>query len=599
MANTTIIRVSCIDQKLKLMEAPVVASGGKNEVKVKFTFCEKWAGLRKTAVFYRDKYEPYYAVVDENDACIVPWEVCQERGKFTFGVFGTKSGDIVKTSVTLRYTVLEGAPSVLMQPDEFFPSDSGSESVVGTVSDRGKNPKRLMVSFMDDDCRAAVAGPDDVNSLEYLIDQKEIPYTLACAPGDIIDMKKTGFVTVDDLKRMVGKGVTVSCHAYKQYNMDEFNTEEAFRADLEAANELFNQWGIPVETMSYPQGVYVDDYMRTVKKFYRMGFTVNKGVNQIPYASYYMDRVGLFKNDENDDGTASLAEAKVWVDRLAKMESGWLIFMTHAWYKGFKPALLSELIDYIRSKGIEIVDIHEALNATGNIMEAGAVKKPFNDATETFTVVDSAGRLHTNSLHEYTNNTTQVTELQVGWRGEGNWYLHGTKGTLHSHKSDTNRRVSVDIPVSAGEMYRISCSSVWDGAAYAVLTESDGDGNRSVVDIRAGTPNTPYTILENHEITIPAGGAILRVSCNIAHQPEGYKIYKVEGVEVDAPTVDAPTLNDSNTIFYILPVGGENLGGVKNGGNVVINEDGTMTAPGSDAPGKDGVGITDITITEV
>ena len=30
---------------------------------------------------------------------------------------------------------------------------------------------------------------------------------------------------------------------------------------------------------------------------------------------------------------------------------------------------------------------------------------------------------------------------------------------------------------------------------------------------------------------------------------------------------------------YILPIGGDELGGVKNGGNVVINEDGTMTAP--------------------
>lgn len=30
---------------------------------------------------------------------------------------------------------------------------------------------------------------------------------------------------------------------------------------------------------------------------------------------------------------------------------------------------------------------------------------------------------------------------------------------------------------------------------------------------------------------------------------------------------------------YTLPIGGDELGGVKNGGNVVINEDGTMTAP--------------------
>ena len=36
---------------------------------------------------------------------------------------------------------------------------------------------------------------------------------------------------------------------------------------------------------------------------------------------------------------------------------------------------------------------------------------------------------------------------------------------------------------------------------------------------------------------------------------------------------------DSGENAYVLPVGGDELGGVKNGGNVIINEDGTMTAP--------------------
>ena len=39
---------------------------------------------------------------------------------------------------------------------------------------------------------------------------------------------------------------------------------------------------------------------------------------------------------------------------------------------------------------------------------------------------------------------------------------------------------------------------------------------------------------------------------------------------------------------YILPIGGDELGGVKNGGNVVINEDGTMTAPASGGGGEAG-----------
>ena len=37
-------------------------------------------------------------------------------------------------------------------------------------------------------------------------------------------------------------------------------------------------------------------------------------------------------------------------------------------------------------------------------------------------------------------------------------------------------------------------------------------------------------------------------------------------------------LEEFNKSKYVLPVGGVELGGVKNGGNVTINEDGTLTA---------------------
>lgn len=47
---------------------------------------------------------------------------------------------------------------------------------------------------------------------------------------------------------------------------------------------------------------------------------------------------------------------------------------------------------------------------------------------------------------------------------------------------------------------------------------------------------------------------------------------------------------------YTLPIGGEELGGVKNGGNVVINEDGTMTAPASGSGGSGGMSTTAINL---
>lgn len=108
MSNNTVVRVSCSDQVLKILEAPVIASGGVNEVRVEFEFCSKWDGLAKVALFYQDETEPYYALVGEDDSCIVPWEVCLSEGTFFFSVFGDKDG-IRRTSATLRYKVKKGA----------------------------------------------------------------------------------------------------------------------------------------------------------------------------------------------------------------------------------------------------------------------------------------------------------------------------------------------------------------------------------------------------------------------------------------------------------------------------------------------------------
>ena len=117
----TEIKVSCNDQVLKITEAPVLASGGLNEVRVVFSFCEKWVGFTKTAIFYRDEEDVYYAVLDENDTCVVPWEVCYEEGTFYFGVFGEKD-NTRRTSNVVRHKVKRGAITSGMLPSEPTPA---------------------------------------------------------------------------------------------------------------------------------------------------------------------------------------------------------------------------------------------------------------------------------------------------------------------------------------------------------------------------------------------------------------------------------------------------------------------------------------------
>lgn len=103
----TIIKVTCIDQRLVVSSGPVIASGGLNEDKIVFDFCPLWDDFVKTAIFYRDKGEVYHSVLVGN-TCLVPWEVTASEGEMFFGVFGVK-GDATRTSEILRYKVVAGA----------------------------------------------------------------------------------------------------------------------------------------------------------------------------------------------------------------------------------------------------------------------------------------------------------------------------------------------------------------------------------------------------------------------------------------------------------------------------------------------------------
>lgn len=121
MKAKTIIRVSVVDQMMKFVEKPNLASGGLNEAVIAFDFCEKWDGFTKTGVFYRDEDDVYHAILDDNDTCVVPSEVYAEPGNFFFTVFGNK-GDARRTANTLRYKAQKGLAGVNLLPSDPTPT---------------------------------------------------------------------------------------------------------------------------------------------------------------------------------------------------------------------------------------------------------------------------------------------------------------------------------------------------------------------------------------------------------------------------------------------------------------------------------------------
>lgn len=98
------VRVS--DQHLTLVNVPLIASGGVDEVRIHFQFCGLWDGCGKTAVFYRDPDEVYHVPIADGSA-IAPHEVLTEEGFFYLGVMGT--ADNIRTTEVVRLYVAQGA----------------------------------------------------------------------------------------------------------------------------------------------------------------------------------------------------------------------------------------------------------------------------------------------------------------------------------------------------------------------------------------------------------------------------------------------------------------------------------------------------------
>ena len=105
----SVIKVNCIDQVLTVVNTPVIASGGREENTVAFNFCSAWDGFSRIAVFWRDPAVPYSAVLNDEDTGVVPWEVLEDEGVFSFGVYGLNADGVRRTSLILRYRVEKGA----------------------------------------------------------------------------------------------------------------------------------------------------------------------------------------------------------------------------------------------------------------------------------------------------------------------------------------------------------------------------------------------------------------------------------------------------------------------------------------------------------
>lgn len=110
------IKVSCTDQVLAITDSPVLASGGVNENFIEFDFCEQWDGFGKTCVFFRERGEYSYSILDSSNQCVIPPEATAGAGRMYFGIIGVNEAGTVRTTELLGYRIVAGAVTEVPDP---------------------------------------------------------------------------------------------------------------------------------------------------------------------------------------------------------------------------------------------------------------------------------------------------------------------------------------------------------------------------------------------------------------------------------------------------------------------------------------------------
>jgi hypothetical protein len=104
----TTINATISDQSMQLSNLPLLASGSKGVLRIACTFCEKWTGLERVGVFYRNKENVYHVPFD-GDEVTAPKEVLVDAGGFYFGIMGIGSGEVIRTTEAVKVILVQGA----------------------------------------------------------------------------------------------------------------------------------------------------------------------------------------------------------------------------------------------------------------------------------------------------------------------------------------------------------------------------------------------------------------------------------------------------------------------------------------------------------
>ena len=283
----------------------------------------------------------------------------------------------------------------------------------------GGQSKRPLVTFIDDDGAESV-----YTRLKPIFESKGVPCTVAIV-SDWVGKENVGnqgnlkAMSREQILELQDMGWEIASHEKTHQGMTNVTDKNTIESEIINSKEELLKMGLKVTNLVYPFGQSNDELVNIAKNYYKSGVSTgvagNNEINNVPIDRFNLRRVGLGSYAGQFD---TLTHHKSVVDSAIE-NGGWLIFMTHVWAQDTsKDELIADVLDYIISKGVDIVTLEEGLSTFGDKVDIDGLLRVTPDNQILSNVVVPFLKLPINSITADTPissfSSGAITSTQIG-----------------------------------------------------------------------------------------------------------------------------------------------------------------------------------------
>ncbi len=229
--------------------------------------------------------------------------------------------------------------------------------------------ENAVVSFAFDDASIA-----DWTKFKIIFESEDVPGNVCVVIDWVGRTEPYQNMTWDQLKILKKMGWTVASHTVSHRRLAEL-TEAEIDYEFGESSRILQENGLDHDIIVYPFGDTSEVALRIARKYYKMGINIVRYnlSNEIPHLdNLNMVRVPGLSHKKDNGIEPTLAECKAIVDD-AIANGKYIIFEDHAGYAIYNnPEKLDELrqlIQYIKSKGVPIVNLQDGFNMKCNVVD--------------------------------------------------------------------------------------------------------------------------------------------------------------------------------------------------------------------------------------